>query len=253
MKRFNWRARLPVHPAADKFPMMEETELDALAEDIRANALRMSLITWKDPKSGKEFLIDGRNRLEAMARQGMVTADAKGGLCFKADGKIHPLKLIRREGDPYKLVISLNVHRRHLTREKRRDLIAELLRSSPQQSNRAVARDAGTDHKTVATVRGELETSGEIPQSTETTGLDGITRPARRPSPAPQSEPQRSQEETDALIDGIIDQCLADNRYYVTTAMEELYRASATDRYDVLFSKLDKQLQQFRAGARAQQ
>jgi hypothetical protein len=31
----SWRDHLPVHPAADLFPMMSELELDELAKDIK--------------------------------------------------------------------------------------------------------------------------------------------------------------------------------------------------------------------------
>jgi hypothetical protein len=32
---FDWRKHLPVHPAADLFPLMSEQELKDLAEDIK--------------------------------------------------------------------------------------------------------------------------------------------------------------------------------------------------------------------------
>jgi hypothetical protein len=51
--------------------------------------------------------------------------------------------------------------------------------------------------------------------------------------------------------DAIIDECLTSNRYHVTKAMEKLHKLSATDRYTALFTKLDTQLQAFRAGAKS--
>jgi hypothetical protein len=75
-------------------------------------------------------------------------------------------------------VRSLNLARRHLTRQQRRELIAEQLRETPQQSNRQIAGALRCDHKTVGEVRGELQVTGEIPQLTHTEGKDGKRRPA---------------------------------------------------------------------------
>src|SRR5215467_13827498 len=75
-----WRERIKVHPAADLFPMMPDDELDALAKDINENRLQQPVVLWtptllKDlPSRGKNkfpkeiYLLDGRNRLEAIER-----------------------------------------------------------------------------------------------------------------------------------------------------------------------------------------
>ncbi|MFC5753393.1 hypothetical protein [Actinomadura rugatobispora] len=42
--------------------------------------------------------------------------------------------------------------------------IREQLAADPSQSNRAVAETVGCDHKTVGSVRAEMERDGEIPQ-----------------------------------------------------------------------------------------
>src|SRR5262249_37044846 len=71
---------------------------------------------------------DGRNRLDAMelagvdfelaylpASRGMVVAGPRWWIAFACHeaSADHPLFIAR--GDPYELVLSLNVHRRHLT------------------------------------------------------------------------------------------------------------------------------------------
>ncbi len=48
------------------------------------------------------------------------------------------------------------------TRAERRELLERLLTDTPELSNREAARKAGSDHKTAAKVRGELERSGAI-------------------------------------------------------------------------------------------
>ena len=61
----SWRDHLKIHPAAELFPLMSEPELRELGEDIRANGL-LSPIIIDDEK-----LVDGRNRLDAIALLGM--------------------------------------------------------------------------------------------------------------------------------------------------------------------------------------
>ena len=45
------------HPVANVFPLMGEAELEALAEDIRANGLREPVWLHRDGR-----IVDGRNR-----------------------------------------------------------------------------------------------------------------------------------------------------------------------------------------------
>ena len=42
--RFDWRKHLPVHPAADLFPLMPKSELKEWAEDIRKNGLQQPIV-----------------------------------------------------------------------------------------------------------------------------------------------------------------------------------------------------------------
>jgi hypothetical protein len=66
----SWRDHIKVHPAADLFPMMSESELRELGEDIKENGQRVQVVLWKDPSPGGEYwLIDRRNRLAAARPQ----------------------------------------------------------------------------------------------------------------------------------------------------------------------------------------
>jgi hypothetical protein len=58
-----WRDVLPIHPAAELFPLMSEEELRELAADIGANDLVEPVAIYRDPDLG-DCLLDGRNRLE---------------------------------------------------------------------------------------------------------------------------------------------------------------------------------------------
>lgn len=84
--------------------------------------------------------------------------------------------------DPHTYVISANLHRRHLSREKKQELLETLLKAKPKRSDREIAKLAKVDHKTVGAVRERLVTTGEIPHLDKTTGADGKARPATRRS-----------------------------------------------------------------------
>jgi len=68
-KNMNWRSYVKVHPAADLFPMMGQENLQALSDDIRANGLRVPVVYFA-ARNGERLLLDGRNRLAAMALAG---------------------------------------------------------------------------------------------------------------------------------------------------------------------------------------
>ena len=103
--------------------MLPEAELSALADDIARNGMQVPPLFWKDPKTGVEWLVDGRNRLEAMQRIGLPVVE---------NGKLTP---IAREGvagtnssdtlgalrgaDPTEVAISANIARRHLSEKER--------------------------------------------------------------------------------------------------------------------------------------
>ena len=172
---FDWRAHLKVHPAADMLPLPSADDLKTLAEDIKTNGIRTQIVLYEEEGGGRS-LLDGRNRLDALALLGLLFEDEHGRLSTKKrwvydlawaadEGPGEVRWRIERKCDPYVIALSLNVHRRHLTAEQKRDLIAKLLKAKPEQSNRTIAEQTKTDHKTVATVRSEKEfTWGNSPR-----------------------------------------------------------------------------------------
>jgi hypothetical protein len=156
----SWRDRLEVHPAADLFPMMSDEELQALAEDIQKNGLRTKIVVWRpsnlDVHNGTQLLLDGRNRLTAMEMAGIDPFHADGkklssdyfrAVCtdryykdFRTDKEAAKPDRWHAQvpgghwvGDPYEFVVSLNIHRRNLTQEQKRELIAKLLKVQPDK------------------------------------------------------------------------------------------------------------------------
>src|SRR5215469_14511021 len=136
-----WRDRIKVHPAADMFPMIPDAELDELAADIKENGLRNGVTLWTPEKwedywnKGNKwpktvFLLDGRNRLEALQRA-YSDDDPDKAIDAALSTNSRDLDLVGAtllwgdRTDPYAYVVSANLHRRHLNSEGRRNLITQ--------------------------------------------------------------------------------------------------------------------------------
>src|SRR4051794_13127178 len=82
------------------------------------------------------------------------------------------------EPEKRSLVRALNLARRHLDQRARRAIIADHLRETPGLSNRRIAKSLGVHHATVASVRHEMASTGQIDQLDRLVGRDGNLRPA---------------------------------------------------------------------------
>lgn len=91
------------HPLAELFPLMEQAEIQALADDIKANGMK-SKISLLDGK-----ILDGRNRYRA---------------CLLAE--VEPVFVEFKGSDPLAHVVSLNLHRRQLTASQRAMVAAKI-------------------------------------------------------------------------------------------------------------------------------
>lgn len=96
------------HDYANLFPMMPEEDLRSLAEDIRANGLHQPIVVYQ----GK--ILDGRNRWRACELAGVEpqVCDAAG---------------VMGDGDAARFVVSLNLHRRHLSQSQLATVARDLL------------------------------------------------------------------------------------------------------------------------------
>jgi hypothetical protein len=188
---FAWRDYLEVHPAADDYPLLKDGDPAAfreLVEDNRRHGLRANIVFWV-ADDGKRCLLDGRNRLDALAELG-VLYDIDGELGLKSWTGTKWAELsgcalsvayqVVLDGNPDALAASLNLHRRHLTAEQKRIRVAKLLRASPAASNNAIAKRGKVDDKTVATVRRKMEARSEIPNVEIRTDTKGRSQPAKK-------------------------------------------------------------------------
>src|SRR4051794_35792052 len=168
--RPSWRDVLPVHPDADHFPMMDSDDLKALGDDIKANGLTHPVVL----DDRRRHLLDGRNRLDAMAMVGIEVVGADSTL------KVATVT-VPAGTDPFDYIISANIHRRHLSREKKHEVVAEMLKANPERSNRQIAELLRIDHKTVGAVREREERRGSIPHVSAAKDKLGRTQVIKKP------------------------------------------------------------------------
>jgi hypothetical protein len=176
----SWRDVLPIHPAADLFPLMSPDELAALGEDIRKHGLTSSIVLWSDGKS-QALLLDGRSRLDAI--EIAISSPAIVGAPSLIAGK--EVIVLDRSVDPYAYVTSANIHRRHLTAEQKRELIAKLIEADPSKSDRQIAETVKASPTTVGTVRAEMEAKGDVSKLDTRTDSKGRKQPARKTTTKP--------------------------------------------------------------------
>jgi hypothetical protein len=152
---------LTFHTICNIFPLMEGEEFDALVADIKANGLRELIVTFRGQ------VVDGRNRYRACLKAGVQpkTVPIRDMIpgCWNRPPDINAIRAY---------VVSKNIHRRHLSAEKRRDLIAELLKAAPEKSDRAIAEQAKASPTTVGKVRATVQ-GGQLDKRV---GKDGKAR-----------------------------------------------------------------------------
>jgi hypothetical protein len=177
----SWRLTLPIHPAGNLFPPMSPDELRALGEDIIKNGLTSPIVLWQpDPRSPLS-LLDGINRLDAIeittGKPLIIGAPSLTAGDFLACNKV---TVLDKSVDPYTYVISANIHRRHLTAEQKRELIAKLIKATPEKSDRQIAETVKASPTTVGTVRANMEAKGEVSKLDTRTDAKGVKQPAHK-------------------------------------------------------------------------
>lgn len=153
-------------------PPLSPEEYAELEESIRTYGVMVPIL-----RDSSGVVIDGHHRLRI--------AESLGIDC--------PTEYVdgRSQTELRTLAFELNLNRRHLTRDQRRELVAESIKADPHLSSREHGRRTGVHHSTAESVRQALSVTGEISQSGTRVGGDGReTRPAplsgNGPSPARQ-------------------------------------------------------------------
>ena len=132
-----------VHPYADKFPMLPDSELEELAESIRQNGLRQPVVLDKDG-----LLLDGRNRARACEMLG-----------------IEPETVTYEGDDLAAYVIDCNVTRRNMSTGARAMATALVLAADGRRENGRWLRgsvDIATSGNSVSRWRTAVAEAGTI-------------------------------------------------------------------------------------------
>lgn len=161
-------------------PSLSEEDAIALEKSIRTHGIQVPVLMDEEGD-----IIDGHHRWEIGTRCGIaVPTETREGLS---------------ESEKIALSISLNIDRRQVTRQQKRDIIAASLKAEPEASNREHARRTGADDKTVQSVRERMESTAEIPQLEKTRGADGRERTTTPDRPVVRINTKTTEEVTETF------------------------------------------------------
>jgi ParB-like chromosome segregation protein Spo0J/N6-adenosine-specific RNA methylase IME4 len=147
-------------------PELARAEYEELKSDIR---LRGVMVPIEHDEHGN--ILDGHHRLKICEELGIQDYPTviRAGMT-ESEKRFHARKL--------------NMARRHLTQEQRREMIRDTLAETPEKSDRQIAEGLGVSNSTVSLARKELEDEGQLCESHTSIGADGKERP-RNPNRKP--------------------------------------------------------------------
>lgn len=146
-------------------PGLSDDEYKALEKSIVEHGIQVPILVDEN-----KTVIDGHHRQEI--------ADRLGIEC--------PRKFALDLSDAEKrtLALSLNLDRRHLTREQKRQVVEDSLKADPQLSDRQHAERTGVSPTTVGTARARLEDCGDVSNLDTRADSLGRQQPAKQPKKA---------------------------------------------------------------------
>ena len=100
------RKEIEFHPASEIFPLMDSTQIEALAANIRSDGLLEPIVRHPDGR-----ILDGRNRYRSCLAAGVEPR----------------FETWKDDGEPYKYVWSANAARRHLNSSQKAVIALEIL------------------------------------------------------------------------------------------------------------------------------
>jgi ParB-like chromosome segregation protein Spo0J len=207
-------------------PEMDPEDYAELKSDIKANGIHTPVVYDQQDR-----VVDGHHRLQIADELGLDSDEIPWT-------QVHV-------GDPAAgrdMAYRVNTHRRHLTRQQKREALEMSLRADPQLSDRQHAERVGSNRNLAGAVRKDLEAAGDVSRNDTRVGKDGVEQPASKPPrerptdpeperaaavirPAPQ--PSRAKQAADEAIERYPDlAAFADNSDRV------LATAAALDGYD---------------------
>jgi hypothetical protein len=150
------------HPFAEKFPLLEGEEFEALKTSIlKTKGIDEQPILYRMVRGHRQGL-DGRNRFRACRE-------------LKLPCKMKKVEVPDEEVKDF--ILRRNVHRRHMTRELRQQIVAEL--RADGHSTHVIAETLGISQ---GTVRNDLAAGEQFCSPETVTGKDGKNYSSTRPS-----------------------------------------------------------------------
>ena len=144
-------SKISVHPAADLFPMLSDTELADLAKDIKEHGLVHPVVMFKG------VLLDGRNRLAA---------------CKIAE--VEPTFTEYDGDDPIGFVISVNIMRRQLDPSQRGGVGVEIEALRAVESKKRMSQGGGDKKSGVVNLPHPIANTGRArDQAAAMVGVSG--------------------------------------------------------------------------------
>jgi hypothetical protein len=145
-------------------PPLSDEEYQALKEDMAENGMLVPVVQDTDGN-----IIDGHHRVRAH-QELLAEGRAAGGF-----------PTVERSGltteEKRDLAWRLNMQRRHLNREQKREAIERKLKESPDWADNRIAKLLGVDGKTVRITRVMLEGRKDIAKLKKLVGADGKEYP----------------------------------------------------------------------------
>jgi hypothetical protein len=178
----SWRDVLPIHPAAELFPVMTTEELKTTGANILKNGLTSPIVLWRaDPKAPAQ-LLDGRNRLDAIEMVSGMPVEVGAPSIMAGDFLATDAVIVLdgRKVNPWDYVDSANIRRRHLTAEQKREAITKLIKAQPEKPDLQIAKTVKVSPTTVGTVRREMEAKGDVSKLETRTDTKGRKQPAKK-------------------------------------------------------------------------
>ena len=157
-------SKKPRYEPVLKLPALPYDQFIALRDNIALNGVLVPILV--DGQGLVRKIIDGNYR--------KAIAEELGYDCPEIVQSGLTLEEMRT------LARAVNLARRQLGTEQKRQLIADQLQETPGRSNRWIGKQLGVHHATVASIRTEMEGTGQIIQLARTVGEDGRSRPSFR-------------------------------------------------------------------------
>src|SRR5262249_54398704 len=182
-----------------------------LVTDIKTNGLLEEIVLYDG------MVLDGRNRYRA---------------CLAADVVPTTINADKWIKDPTAYVISANIHRRHLTAEQKRELIAKLIKAQPEKSNRQIAATAKASPTTVGAERAKMEAKGDVSKLDTRRDTKGRKQPGNKKTVERKSSKRQHQLEVQQSLEAF-------RRRVATILMERLMERLDRDDLTLLYAALD--------------